>query len=594
MAARLQSSGGSWLVVQELFESADPAFVDELCRFNDAETLGSFAGLWLKDRRPEARRFLSQYLNQPLNHFRHEALVKRLFKLAEEAGDDEVMAWMMVAFDRSIRRVVTSRYQYDWQTRESWEEETLSVPHGRVMPRNPRILRWFKDRASLRLFSLKTRRYLRRRSWRYFRKLGNRDPQRYLEAMVIALSRYTDQDVADGVALIDNWGMMHALFHDSPVLESYPVGWNIADDRSLGELAPAPAFLSAWKRDASPLLRLVSDANCRPVRQWCLEMLRSNHAEAIAQLDLETILNWLSGEATELAEFAAEILESHRDASQINTSDWVRLLCESNPAVLAPLARAAAEQIDPNRLSLREIVSVATQPSSLVATLGHRWLQARTLVTRDDCLLALEICEARSESDREALVGTVSKLIAASPSFDSDLAMDILDSRHADVRRCGWQWLLDEDRLRNDPSVWQRLIESPYDDIQLPLVGLLERELREPMQRRRDSATETRIGQSLGSNDLRRLWATVLLNTRRGSRRKPGVVRQIIEHLERHPDQLNELKPLLSISLRSIRSTEWKSVIAGITGIAARNPHMATELEEAFPELKLLAESEDR
>ena len=59
---------------------------------------------WHADKRPASRRLLLDYLDRPLNAFRHEPLIKRLFKLAEAAGDDELMARFLILFDRSIRR----------------------------------------------------------------------------------------------------------------------------------------------------------------------------------------------------------------------------------------------------------------------------------------------------------------------------------------------------------------------------------------------------------------------------------------------------------------------------------------------------------
>src|SRR3954447_4374298 len=95
---------GDWLVLEELLERGDPSFVERLRAFHDSETLASFAARWYGDRRSASRRALLEYLDRPLNAYRHEAFVKRLFKLAEAAGDDEVMARFLVLFDRSIRR----------------------------------------------------------------------------------------------------------------------------------------------------------------------------------------------------------------------------------------------------------------------------------------------------------------------------------------------------------------------------------------------------------------------------------------------------------------------------------------------------------
>ena len=50
-----------------------------------------------------------------------------------------------------------------------------------------------------------TRNYLRRRAWRYFRNLAATAPERYVPAARIALRLYEDDDVADGLELLDNW-----------------------------------------------------------------------------------------------------------------------------------------------------------------------------------------------------------------------------------------------------------------------------------------------------------------------------------------------------------------------------------------------------
>jgi len=102
--------------IEEFFERSDAAFVDELRRVHDADFLGGFAARWFADRRPEARRMLCDYLSRPLNAYRHEVLVKRLFKLAEATTDDEIMGCFLVLFDRSLRRVKRMRRRYRSQT----------------------------------------------------------------------------------------------------------------------------------------------------------------------------------------------------------------------------------------------------------------------------------------------------------------------------------------------------------------------------------------------------------------------------------------------------------------------------------------------
>ncbi len=252
-------AAGSWTLALELFTQGDSRFVDELRRVHASERLGDFAPTWIADSLPFARQALLDYLAQPLNSYRHEALVKRLFKLAEQAGDDVVIGAFLVAFDRAIRRVrkKITRHKYENFTNEAaaqaaigrwaddgflnaninrWSgniyayasksEEVVMMPGNTVMPRPPKA-QWKRNESlpdyvreryekRFRLFSIPTRRYLRRRAWRYFRTIGKTDRSRYLQAALAFLPRYTDADTASDINLLDNWGLVHALFGAEP------------------------------------------------------------------------------------------------------------------------------------------------------------------------------------------------------------------------------------------------------------------------------------------------------------------------------------------------------------------------------------------
>src|SRR5262245_1731527 len=331
-------TSGDWLVLEELFARGDHSFVDALRGFDDAEALGAFAPRWLADPRPEARALLFDYLDHPLNAYRHEALCKRLFKRAEAAGDDALLARFLVLFDRSVRRDQGRRVHRQfreckdeaeanalamaWRNQgfegvnvwRNWRnhfqvwgnrvEPTVLMPRGTTMPRGapkeaydpyvwdpstrryktfqvpdwvftlkllPRDFRKGEPmpphlRKSLerkRLFALATRHYLRRRAWRYFRILSRRHPERYVAAASEALVRYRDDDVADGLELIDNWGLVHILFHYSPALVADERGWRVAEGRSLAELEPAPYRETLWRAAPRALVDLIVRGKCR-------------------------------------------------------------------------------------------------------------------------------------------------------------------------------------------------------------------------------------------------------------------------------------------------------------------------------------------
>src|SRR3954469_7817316 len=73
--ARSGGTSGDWLLLEEFFARGGPRFVGALRAVGGAEAVGAFAPRWIADPRPEARALLFDYLDRPLNAFRHEALV---------------------------------------------------------------------------------------------------------------------------------------------------------------------------------------------------------------------------------------------------------------------------------------------------------------------------------------------------------------------------------------------------------------------------------------------------------------------------------------------------------------------------------------
>jgi len=133
---------------------------------------------------------LFAYLERPLNCPRHEPLVKRLFKLADTGRDDAVMAHFLVALDRSIRRRRMTVERWNSRTRSTYNAEVVVTPGDTTLSRDDRFGGgpWFAQNrekfvAGKFLFSVPTRHYLRRRAWRYFRKLGKKEPDRYVPAV---------------------------------------------------------------------------------------------------------------------------------------------------------------------------------------------------------------------------------------------------------------------------------------------------------------------------------------------------------------------------------------------------------------------------
>ncbi len=640
-----QRGAGDWLVLEEKLERGDPSFVDDLRSFYDADLLAGFAARWYADKRPASRRLLLEYLDRPLNAFRHEALVKRLFKLAEAAGDDEVMARFMVLFDRSIRREERRRRRLQrrivktqadaqalmgqWRSLgveevDSWPQprgeiyvvgyssaHSVGSPFGTTMPRdklkyrNPftgeavsdisvRLAEWFrKYRAGdpipagarkrvdrLRLFSVATRQYLRRRAWRYFRRLGKNDPGRYVTAVSRGLVRYTDSDVSDGLALIDNWGLIHVLFHRSSVLVPRTTGWAPADGRSLAELSAAPCFERLWEQSPRAIIGLLTAGRCRTVRQWAIQMVRRNES-ARAAIGVEDLFELVVHEDSDVVTLAVELFRSVKGVEAIGVERWLELAEKANPAALDVIVELMQRHVNAQRLTLAQVVRLASSRPLPVARLGLEWLKTRVPRGEPEDRLLLTLSEALCEPLRGQIVAVVRTLLESTARFEPQWVLEFLDSRHADVRAEGIGWFRSEPRVRDDALLWRRLGESPYDDVRLFLIAELENRVA--------GRDLDRIGAlDMNAETLRLLWASVLLNIHRGSRAKPKVTRQIVRAISRRPQDAEALLPLLGVALRSARGPERRAGLAAVAGLIERQVPTAAQLSAVFPELKLL------
>jgi hypothetical protein len=601
-------AAGSWPLAMALFEKGDAQFLDELRRIHSPDLLGGFAPKWVGDKRPFARTALLEYLSRPLNCFRHEALVKRLFKLAEKAGDDEVMGAFLVTLDRTVRRERRQRTRTrhgSFGTREEAQEairlwkaagfgntsisswgrqfhataskyETALVPVPKtVMPRlpqsvkNPTLSDWQRNdyERQFQLFSQPTRRYLRRRAWRYFRLVGKADPKRFVKAATAFLVKYTDKDADSDIHLIDNWGLTHTLFGNSGVIDCPAKGWEFVEGYTIANLEPAPRFEAAWADDGQAVFDVMIGAQCRAVRQWAVWMLRQHHADWLAtQGTVATFLKLADHPDPDLSGLGFDLLERAADLASVPVEEWLARLDGDDLNRLQRLSTLLARRLDPERVSLENAIKLAVYRSKPVAELGLALLKRRSLKGVDAAVL-LPLVQAESVAVRPDVVKWLRSVLERSGQVRGEWLTEFLDSKHADVRAVGWAWLT-ESPLKDDPAVWHRLIESPYDDIRGPLI--------EALAQRADGAS---------ADAVRLLWATVLLNVARGGRHKPGVVARVIARMMTHPDEVESLMPLLAVAVRSLRGPEFRTGLAGVVALVEHKPELLPVVRQRFPEL---------
>lgn len=603
-------AAGSWTLAMELFTQGDSHFVDELRRVHAADRLGDFAATWMADTRPFARKAMLDYLALHLNCYRHEALVKRLFKLAERASDDELMGAFLTAFDRSIRRVrkTITRHKHEQFTDDAkaqeairrWSEagfenvslnrwsgqvyayasktaEAIVFPANTVMPRPPKS-EWKRNQGlsdavreryerRFRLFSIPTRRHLRRRSWRYFRRIGKTDSARYLLAALGFLPRFTDADTTSDINLLDNWGLVHALFSHCPALEKTANGWDFAEGRSLNDLVPAPRFERVWRDNPSALFDVLFAAQSRVVRQWALWMLQAHHTAWLASRPVTALLRLVDHPEAELSNLGFDLLEHATQLEDVPIEEWLLRLGGDDFEKLRRLSDLLARKFDSSRILLNDAIRLACYRSKPVAEFGLSILKKR-IFTEQDLPVLLPLVHAESEAVRPELVRWLRTTLETLGEVRRSWVMEFLDSKHLDVRAAGWEWL-NSSPLVDDSTIWHHLIESPYDDMRGQLIQHLE-----------VRATEAAPG------SLQFLWASILLNIAGAGRHKSGIVSQVSKRLAEYPAEADRLLPLLAVAVRSLRGPEFRAGLAGIVSLGENKPDLLPFIRQRFPELE--------
>jgi len=551
----------SSLLLEELFAAGDLRFVDEVLASTAARRLKAFAERWYKDSRHFAREALHRYIDDGCDRPHHRPLVKALFKMAEAAGDDDAMAHFLVAFDRLIKRHIRTVQGWDYRLHQTVKS---------VVVEPDKTVRLTSRAETDPHFSRRTRRYLQRRAFRYFRRIGTKDPARHGRAVRIALPLYRDEHLDSAPKLLDSWGLLHVLYIGSPVLSRIPRGIVLAPGHALSELVPAPIYPAAWQGCLGDLVTLLKKAQSRTVRAFALSLLRNDYGASLHTLPVMRLRALLLSPHEEVQTFAAEVLRNARDIHLLPIADWLELLTIETPTALDIVCELVAKHVSSSRLSLADCVALGCQRPAPVAELGLAWARTKRLSGEGDLITLLGFAKAESPRVRDQAVEWVTGLLEKSLQTLPVHVRELLDARHSNVRAHAMGLMARDPRFRDAPLLWTALTESPYDDVRAFLVRHLEDR-----------------GASVSEGSLRHVWATVLLGIHRGSRSKRRALSQVAARVARHPDQAESLLPLLGIALRSVRPPERLAALAAVASAAARTPALLDALARTLPEIRI-------
>lgn len=570
------------LLAEEYFASESPAFLETLRRVNQPKALAGLADRWKRDPRPWAREQIFAYLAEPLNCPGHQPVVKHLFKHSEENKDHELMGAFLVAFDRQVRRQIRTKRRWNFRSRTVTEEERLVTPRDVVPLKINREARHpatgeiigYGVRASpkAKLFTYRTRYYLRRRAWRYFRRLGFRDAGAYLQAIVPPLAAYTDEDLQRGENILDSWGLVHACFGEHDALEFDATHVRLKEGQSLTDLSPAPMFPDGWKKPeaAQVLLALATQARSRLMRVWSMLLFQREHLNF--PVPLETIVRLLDHEDAEVQQFGSKLLETSPALATLPIPGWLKLLETKNEQALQRICDAFARHVSAERLNLQQCIDLACMRPVPVGRLGQIYLKQRVITSSTEREQINALANVKCAAVAGELTAWALGFLGSKENYVSDQVIRFFDSTLLETRGAAWAWLVAESSALHDPAFWSRLVETPYDDLRLRIVDFLMEHTKMP---------------GAEPDKLEFVWRSVLLGVHRGGRQKAKAVQQIARAILQNPGSCDSLLPVLVVAVRSVRGPEARAGLAAVVSVIEALPQLAGAMRKFLPELKI-------
>jgi hypothetical protein len=400
----------------------------------------------------------------------------------------------------------------------------------------------------------------------------------YPEAVAAALALYRDEDTASGENILDSWSLMRIAFRRSPVLRFNRTRVEVADGRSLGELAAAPEFEQLWKKPESmgALLRLVTHAESRLVRVWTIQVLKRHHAVSLQAISPEQLLTLLDHANEEVQQFGAGLLATLAGVDSWPITTWLQLLETRSVTALATICEAMGRRVSPGRLSLEQCVAIVCARPTPVARLGLTWIRGRTVSGSDERATIARLAGAQCDAVGAEAAQFALSILGSPSAYRVEDVSPFFDSLNAQVRRGAWEWLTPSSPGYNDPALWSRLLETPYDDVRLRLVNELTARTR-----------KSNGPAALKRQDFSMVWTTVLLGVHRGGRAKLQALRQISRAIAEQPDRAEHLVPVLVVAIRSVRPPEVRAGLSAILSAVSARPELEAMLAQFIPELRL-------
>ena len=227
-----------------------------------------------------------------------------------------------------------------------------------------------------------------------------------------------------------------------------------------------------------------------------------------------------------------------------------------------------------DRLTLDQCLQLACKAATPIARLGWRFIQSRDIKTAEERQALTAFSHAKCSAVAAELTAWALQILGTPEHYRREQVCDFFDSLTAEVRSAAWAWLTPQSAGHADAALWSRLLETPFDDVRLQLIDRLQQRSKLP-----------------GTNpqDLTPVWTSVLLGVHRGGRQKLKAVSQLADALIRHPEQANQLLPVLSVAVRSIRGPESRAGLAAVVSLLTARPELSAAVAQHLPEFQCLS-----
>ncbi len=582
----------------ELLEQSHELPVEVLRQLQDPRWLAAIAELFVVDRRPDSRALLLRYLRTPLNAPGHEIFIRKLLRHAEFHADDQVLGLLLVALDRTIRRRICLAGSDKSAVADLSENALLDVadgtgdkmvlktPAGTILPRLTGVTPvtdafvvtidsgkadGSRGNSPQFLFSVTTRRYLQRRLWRYFRKLGEQFPDRYAESVFLLLQEYRDSDTPEGLSLLDCHGLMHCLFGESPVVLATKAGWKLRRGCRLAELSAAPMFPEIWRQAPHRLWQLARFKNCRVVRQWASQLLQCEHPDTPAQAQLPEIAELLALDDPDSCRLAVALLENDRRWLQLTAGQWETLLSaipENRASAVTSLIRNALDSAE-TLPEIRRAILCSPWPEQTAAALQSIVRHSQNVM--ETALELLQLAAPASAFRTSVITQWVWSILETCEPPAADRLLPLLENPQSCVRSIAMGWLQGQTLLWTSPELTLRILQSEYSDVRHWLVTQTNNHLAHLIHRHADLPAVAVA--------LARLWRTVVSEPSCTVERHKDVLQQVAQRLQKKMEEQTELLPILAQGLHSGKTMLQRHTLVLLTGLCTKNPNLRESIE---------------